>query len=113
MLGKAILKGTKVVPVETVEEWANFFENKDRKIGNTRIGEVLVSTVFLGLDHSFFAGPPLWFETMIFGGDRDQETYRYETWEQACAGHRETVASLGGQTAEAEPITFLRDLREI
>lgn len=48
-----------------------------------------VSTVFLGLDHRFYGqGPPILFETMIFGGwtfsDYQQ---RYSTWGQAESGH--------------------------
>ena len=33
---------------------------------------VFISTVFLGIDHNFnLEGPPLLFETMIFGGIKD------------------------------------------
>lgn len=32
----------------------------------TEIGDYIVSTVDLGLDHSFGDGPPLYYETMIF-----------------------------------------------
>lgn len=52
-----------------------------------------VSTVWLGVDHSFGDGPPIIFETMVFGnGDGDQYMQRYVTEEQARAGHAETVA---------------------
>ena len=51
------------------------------------IGQVRVSTVFLGLNHAFGDGPPLWFETMVFGGELDQEQERYSTIEQARLGH--------------------------
>ena len=50
------------------------------------------STVFLGLDHRFIDdGPPLLFETMIFGGDGDKDQWRCSTWEQAEAQHRRAV----------------------
>jgi hypothetical protein len=59
----------------------------NRHIADTTIGDVRVSTVFLGIDHSFDDGSPLLFETMVFGGELDQEQERYYTWEEAEAGH--------------------------
>ena len=56
-------------------------------------GGVEVSTVWLGLDHNFgFSGPPLIFETMIFGGKHDQEQWRYPNRDAALAGHDQAVA---------------------
>jgi hypothetical protein len=48
-------------------EWAKMFEGADRNVAQTRTiyGERL-STVFLGMDHSYGDGPPLIFETMLF-----------------------------------------------
>jgi len=54
-----------------------------------------VSTVWLGLDHGYGAGPPLIFETMIFdraadgGFGRGDSVYqeRYATEAEALAGH--------------------------
>lgn len=65
------------------------FEHVDdyTRIGSTRIGDIWISTVWLGLNHNFFDGPPLIFETMIFGGNLDQEMWRYSTVEEARAGH--------------------------
>jgi hypothetical protein len=54
--------------------------------------DVRVSTVFLGLDHSFGTGPPLLFETMVFGGPMDQEQGRCTTWEEAESLHATMVA---------------------
>ena len=45
----------------------------------------------MGLDHAFMGGPPLLFETMIFGGEHDQFQERYSTWEEAMAGHKKAV----------------------
>ena len=58
-----------VVPVDVVT-WGKWFEEhrEDRVVKQEIVGGVRVSTVFLGLDHSFGGGDPLWFETMIFGG---------------------------------------------
>jgi len=77
-------------------EWALSYENmteEARRVARTALdGEVVVSTVWLGLDHQWApAGPPLIFETMIFGGPLDGETWRYATEEQALAGHAYAV----------------------
>jgi hypothetical protein len=51
---------------------------------------MLVSTVFLGVDHAE-EGEPVLFETMILGGSLDMSTWRYHTYEQSVAGHDEVV----------------------
>jgi len=92
---KYILDGHEVKPVDLMA-WAKWFETAERHVAKTKINDdVHVSTVFLGLDHSFGAGPPLLFETMIFGGEHDQYIDRYETWEQAEAGHKKAVEIAG------------------
>jgi hypothetical protein len=54
---------------------------------------VRVSTVFLGLDHSWLSdGPPLIFETMIFGGPHSDHQTRASTWDEAERQHAEAVA---------------------
>jgi hypothetical protein len=53
---------------------------------------VRISTVFLGIDHNHLRqGPPILFETMIFGGPYDQYMDRYCTWAEAEAGHARAV----------------------
>lgn len=56
-------------------------------VGNTYIGDNLVSTVFI----SFDIEGTNHFETMIFGGKFDQWKKRYGSWEEAEAGHAEAV----------------------
>jgi hypothetical protein len=51
-----------------------------------------VSTVWLGINHSYWGGPPLIFETMVFCHfdhecDWLHEQCRYSTKEQALRGH--------------------------
>ena len=56
-----------------------------------------MSTVFLGLNHAVSEnGPPLLFETMVFGGQLDSEQERYTTWEEAELGHSAMVARVQG-----------------
>ena len=91
MSDKYILKGHEVVPVEDVLEWGEWFETANRVVAKDEINGARVSTVFLGLDHSFGGNKPLLFETMIFGGEHDDYQERYTTWEEAEAGHKKAV----------------------
>lgn len=80
-------------PVDDIRAWGRWFETADRQIADDYVGDTRVSTVFLGLDHSFGrGGPPLVFETMIFGGGLSDREWRYATYEEAEAGHREALA---------------------
>lgn len=92
----------------SVEEWARWFEaaSQDdaagRRIGRDDVGEASVSTVSLGLDHGFSGGPPLLFETMIFGGQYDSWQWRWTTRAGAEAAHARIVAALrDGRKPEA------------
>ena len=63
------------------------------RIAETTIGDVYVSTVWLGLNHAAYVGePPLIFETMIFGGCDDGYQCRYSSESAAIEGHETTVA---------------------
>ena len=75
--------------------WARFFEDIDnRRVANDFIGKIQISTVFLGIDHNFGKGKPLLFETMIFGGEKDGEQYRWHTWKEAEEGHKKILTTL-------------------
>lgn len=63
-----------------------------RSVGYAVVEGSRISTVFLGIDHSYLGGPPVLFETMVFGGELDQEQERYCTWDEAFAGHDVMVA---------------------
>ena len=69
-------------------EWAKNFSMADRRVAFTEISDTsYLSTVFLGLDHGFlFNGPPLIFESMLFGTD-EELCQRYSTREDALKGH--------------------------
>jgi len=91
MSNKYILDGHTPVVCNDLMQWATWFEKADRVVAKTKIGDANISTVFLGLDHSFVAGKPLLFETMVFGGPHDEEMERYSTWEEAETGHKQMV----------------------
>ncbi len=87
-----ILQNQKVVSVPTAKEFGEWVETADRVVSKSQVGDVEVSTVFLGIDHQFYDGPPLLFETMVFGGDLDQMCLRCSTWDEAVSQH-ETILS--------------------
>lgn len=82
-------------PVEcTLMEYAEWMqENPDKRIvkQTTLPDGTKISTVFLGLNHAWGDGPPILFETMVFGGEHDQFQERYETWGQAEEGHKKAI----------------------
>lgn len=96
-----VLEGKQVVPIDVdlkteagqkeYLRWASWFQSADRRVSVDEIGDARISTVFLGLDHSW-SSRPLWFETRIFGGPHDQHQDRYSTWEEAISGHEKAIA---------------------
>ena len=90
--GRYILDGHKPVPEPDLLKWAEWFETVTRHVATKLVGDVSVSTVFLGLDHSFGASEvPVLFETMVFGGPLAEECERYSSWEEAETGHHAMV----------------------
>lgn len=87
----------------TMVEWARLLEIREYAVvAWDEVGvDIKISTVWLGLDHSWGFGPPLFFETMVFtlrdepyvmpGGDEywwdGVEQYRYSTLAEAEEGH--------------------------
>jgi hypothetical protein len=54
-----------------------------------------VSTVFLFHDHNWSRlGPPILWETMVFGEVLDLDCHRYHSPEAASVGHRETLTEV-------------------
>lgn len=80
--------------------WGRLLEDHEYKvIEHTMVGQWLVSTVWLGLDHNHWGKPPLIFETMVFDGAvpgrdmyREWEVRRYATEEDARRGHSDMVS---------------------
>jgi len=70
-------------------EWAMWYEKNrwERVVKQTRVRGCLISTVFLGLDHNWCGGPPILWETMVFGRNLDKECER-------CPGSREQAETM-------------------
>lgn len=61
------------------------------RVARTEVGDVVVSTVFLGIDHGYGDEPLQLFETMTFPGE---DQWRYSTWDEAEHGHAQVVDEL-------------------
>lgn len=79
------------------EQWGELYADLGyKRIARREEGDILVSTVWLGMDHGFGVGNPLIFETMVFGGDHDGDCERYTTEATALEGHARIVAEVFG-----------------
>lgn len=89
-----------VVPC-SMDEWGEMFQDhKRRQIGYEEISDFrtgklmyLVSTVFLGMDHSITGVHPEWFETMVFAyvvGDSSRS--RAEDWVERTTTYEEAMS---------------------
>jgi hypothetical protein len=92
-----ILADDGVTPIrcDDLYEWAIWYQTAERHVAHdmdehdTTGQQIRVSTVFLGVDHAFGGGPPILWETMVFGGLLDGEQVRYTSHAAALAGHQE------------------------
>lgn len=78
--------GKTPIPCNDLIEWAKWFGEHDRQIARTEVDDIVISTIFLALDHAPYGKPEL-FESMIFGGPMDQECWRYSDYNEAVSGH--------------------------
>lgn len=83
----------------TIDDYSKWLqENPERKaVKQEHVGDVYISTVFLGLDHSWNEGKPVLWETMIFGGEHDQYMDRYSSVEGALQGHEHALNLVNNQ----------------
>ena len=94
---KYILVDGVPVPEPDLVAWVLWFEvDENRRVALTSLGDVLISTVFLGVDFSLSGsgGDPVLFETRVFGGSLDGLMYRCATLEEAMLGHEKVVAQV-------------------
>ena len=97
------------VPATNYREWADWeLAHKDEprlldpegmddcRVGSTHIGEAWVSTVFTGRAAGQH-GPPILFETRIFGGEHNDSHERCATWAEAEVLHAHFCAVARGE----------------
>lgn len=78
------------VRITNVLKWASLVEGTNRQIALDTVGDVRISTVFLGIDYLNNV-VPLLFETMIFGGDYDGYFKRTPTKKDALIQHEKAL----------------------
>ena len=79
------------------EEWLNarvLDDEAAKRVAKDAVGDAEISTVFLGINHQYGDGPPVLWETMIFGGSHDQDQWRYISEQDARVGHERVVVAL-------------------
>jgi len=100
------LVGTLVVPIDDMMEWARAYEY-DSPVRRDEIEGSVISTIFLGLDHSLSFHKdhePIVFETMIFPTALwDHYQTRCSSYEEALAMHQR-ACNLVRQTQRQLPV---------
>ena len=85
----------------TMEQWGELYQH-ERHVAETTLEDgTYISTVWLGLDHSFGSGPPLIYETMVFRDGDGDECERYTYRHQAVEGHKLMVMRVTNPDLEA------------
>jgi len=82
-------KPVKAIDVHDYLKWSD--GGIIKTVAKDHIDTVFVSTVFLGLNHSWNSEIPVLWETMIFGGEHDQYQERYTSHKDALEGHEKAL----------------------
>ncbi|WP_310412548.1 hypothetical protein [Chamaesiphon sp. OTE_8_metabat_110] len=91
MSHRYILKDNQPQLCEDLEEWAVWYGSTSHQIASDRIGDISVSTAFVGIAKGEVDGLPILFETLV---SPSGEVRRYATYEQALEGHAQIKASV-------------------
>lgn len=91
-----ILKDRTPIFVEDVAEWGKWFETADKQVALDELDGIIISTVFLGIEHA----DGMLFETMIFDGPSAPTRQCYRTCAEAEHRHQELVARVKQAQAE-------------
>lgn len=96
-----------VIPEPDVIKWGKWMETANthllRVVGKDQIGPFLVSTIFLGINHSINPARPLCFESMVFDSAGNYlRPERYYTWAEAKKGHENLCDDCRQRAADQE-----------
>ena len=106
-------------PVEEpdIHKWSQWYSTADKTVARAEIDGIVVSTVFLSIDHAFGDGQAQLYETMIFGGKHDQYQQRYANRARTTAlrevrqGTSERVGTIVGTGDWIPLVTAGREMR--
>lgn len=91
---------------EGLAKMTEIWSHEYRRVAQDYVGEIHVSTVFLPINHSWGDGPPILFETMVFGYGADEYQWRYPNEESALAGHAIILEAVREGTLTQETIPY-------
>ncbi|AFY93102.1 hypothetical protein [Chamaesiphon minutus] len=97
MSHRYILKDTQPQLCEDLEKWAMWYGSSSHQIASDRIGNISVSTAFIGIAMGEVDGLPILFETLV---SPSGEVQRHATYQQALQGHARIVEDASGSRLE-------------
>jgi hypothetical protein len=99
-----ILDGTTPIPAPTLVAWADWFacHARDALVAQTRVGPVIVTTRFTGIDHSVADGPPNLFETRLDGEALPLLLPPCATWADAVERHGVAVRVIESEQCQPD-----------
>jgi hypothetical protein len=107
-VGRGMYYDRKGKPI-TQDEWRRLFSDKKYQVlKQTKVGDRLVSTVWLGLNNNFGAGGmPIIFETLVLDDScGEDDAARYSTEAQAMRGHKEFVRETLNKQSALDRINY-------
>lgn len=96
-MARYILKDNQPQLCEDLEEWAMWYGGSNHQIASDRVGDVSISTAFIGISAGEMGGLPILFETLRSSCG---VVRRYATYSQAIDGHAQIVERLAGLRSE-------------
>jgi hypothetical protein len=88
------------MPEEDLMDWGKWLDVAEasgrRIIGETNLERFFIRTVFGGCDNNWDGGTPVLFESRVTedGERRDLYLRRYESWDEAVAGHEDLCGQI-------------------
>jgi hypothetical protein len=91
MSTRYILKDREPQLCEDLAEWAIWYGSSSHQIARDRVGDISISTAFIGIEMGQSDGLPILFETMV---SPSEIVRRYATYRDALDGHAQIVSQL-------------------
>ena len=103
-LGFYILDGKIPVQCADLAEWSIKSKGHPRKLVDTELDGLNISTVFLGINYQYEEDDLVLFETMAFRTPEYEQVdcERYSNWDDAIAGHVKMCQKFFGEYDESD-----------
>jgi len=72
-------------------EWTTWMFTAERCVASFEIDDILILTMFFGVDHRKTSDIPILFETTIYCENDLGSIKKYSTWKEAATGHQHIV----------------------